>query len=372
MRAAFCQPGPVSKERRACFELRKIPKPTLEDLPPGSLLLRIVACSICGTDLFGKNQATGRQAIAYLDHFMPICGGSGHELLGEVVEVVEPCEKKFPVGQLVLAMSPAYIRRMKDLGTLFEQKNNTKPTILPDLGGFTEYTVSHECCCLPVPDDSHVSTPLHYCAAQPLGTILHACRKLDSSLLGKNVAIVGQGPNGLIMTQMLANMGARRVITLDLIHERLEVSRKCKATHTIQVTEPKSIDPYKAQIKEITNGEMCDVVVEMVGHQSHTINLCAELTKDGGTVLLFGLLSPEGSGIQARDFVRSLKYVCSSSPNFEDFELAMELIAQGRFDPEPLFSHTVPFSTFPETYAAASEYKDGIVKVLFTYEGEDE
>ena len=364
MQTAYCH----AHQGRAVYVLKEAPKPTVEGLPQGSLILRTAAASICGTDLFGTNEETGRDAIGFLDTFSGCCGGSGHEILGEVVDVVEP--SKFHKGQLLLAMAPLYIRGMKTLRVRFESYTATSPTALPDNGGFAEFFVSHECCCVPVPDHHPLDNRLYFVVAQPLGTIIHALNMLNQSVLGKNVAVVGQGPNGLIMTQMLANMGARRIIALDLLPERLRVSRTCGATSVIHITDKTSIESYTEKVGELTNGSMCDVVVEMVGHQGRTFDLACELTRDKGAVLLFGLLTMKGSTIQARHFNRNLRFYCSSAPDFEDFEMAMELIQQGRFDPAPLFSHTFGFSDFPEAYKTASEYKDGVVKVLLTFDAE--
>jgi threonine dehydrogenase-like Zn-dependent dehydrogenase len=76
-----------------------------------------------------------------------------------------------------------------------------------------------------------------------------------------------------MMTQMLANMGARRIIALDLLDERLSYSLKNKATHTIKVTTPMDIDGIKQQVKAINNGKLCDLTIEMAGHQSNSIQL---------------------------------------------------------------------------------------------------
>jgi len=365
MLAAVCH----AENGKAVYELRNdVPKPTLDGLPAGSVLVRTVAASICGSDLIGENKSTGRQAIDYLDALSGCCGGSGHELLGDIVEVVAPCNK-FETGQRVLAMAPLYIRRMKCLKTRFENETNMDVSVLPDTGGFVEFFVSHQCCCLPVPEQHPLDmNPLHFVAAQPLGAIIHACRRLNQSVLGKSVAIVGQGPNGLLMTRMLANMGARRVVALDLMEERLKVSLQCGATNTIQVVDSTNMELYTQRVEEITDGTLCDVVVECVGHQSHTFDFCSRLSRDGGTVLMFGLLTPAGSTIHTRHFARSLKYVTSFAPDFCDFELALELIAQGRFDPAPLFSHTNNVAEFLETYVTASEYKNGVAKVLLTFD----
>lgn len=375
MLAAFCLSKPA-KEGRACFELRKVPKPTLKGLPPGSVLLAVLACSICGSDLWGKNEETGRRPTDFIKAKDPLCGGSGHELIGQVVDIVEPCSL-LQVGQRVLALSPAYIKRIQTVRAAFEGATKESANILPDLGGFVQYAVSHASVCFPLPQVESKSlprNPLHFVAGQPLGTLICACKKLGS-VMGHNVAIVGQGPNGLMMTQMLANLGARRIIALDLLEERLKVSQQCKATHTIKCASSKgnpneSFQDARTKVAHITEGAMCDVVVEMVGHQGNTIDLCAMLAKDGGTVLLFGL--PPGSDepgmmIRPRDFTRSIRFICSHSPSMEDFALAVEMIKQGRFDPSPVFSLSIPFERFPEAYEMASEYKDGVSKILLTF-----
>lgn len=367
MLTAVCEAD--SNDRAKYSLVQQANKPSLQGLPPGSLLIRIRAASICGTDLFGRNSATGREPISYLHMCCRAgrCGGTGHELLGTVVETVEPCQTS--VGTTVLAMAPLYIRIMKSLQLLFEKETGTDATILPLDGGFAEYVVSHECCCLPLPDEpSPLANPLHFCAAQPLGTILHACGKLPN-VLGKTIAIVGQGGNGLIMTQVLANMGARKIIVLDLDGQRLSVAKASfGATHTIQVKMDSPVETYVSRVGEITDGQLCDICVEMVGHQGKTLDMCSQLTKDDGTVLLFGLLTPTGSTIEPKHFLRNLHYVASSAPTLEDFRLAIEFIQQGRFDPKDLFSHSFPFQDFDAAYQTASEYKDGVIKVLLTYE----
>ena len=367
MLAAFCQPEPAEKEKRACFELRQVPKPSLAGLPVGTVLIHTVAASICGTDMWGMNKATGRGTLDYLKTIQPVGGGSGHEVIGKVVDIVMPCSK-LHVGQLVLAMVPAYIKRIESIKNTFEKETRESATVLPDGGGFAEYIVSHACACIPLSDEATLANPFHFVAAQPLGTILHACKKLGS-VVGKDVAIVGQGQNGLIMTQMIANMGGRRIIALDLFEWRLKVSEQFKATHTINASY-KSIEELKSEVSVITGGRMCDIVVEMVGHQSKTLNLSAQLTKDYGTVLMFGLPpseEEEGMTIRTCDFQRNLQYVCSHSPSMSEFEFAVELIQQGRFDPEPLFTHSLSFQHFPEAYEMASEYKGKVIKIMLTY-----
>lgn len=167
-------------------------------------------------------------------------------------------------------------------------------------------------------------------------------------------------------------MGARRIIALDLLDERLSYSLKNKATHTIKVTTPMDIDGIKQQVKTINEGKLCDVTIEMAGHQSNSIQLCSKLTRDGGKVLIFVIPPDDKSESQMsiwyEDMVRNLMYICSHSPQMESFELAVELIERGVFDPSTIFSQTIPFSRFVDAYQMANNYEDGVVKILLTME----
>jgi threonine dehydrogenase-like Zn-dependent dehydrogenase len=406
MLGAFLQSEPATNEKRASFELRSTPKPKLvsspisRQHPPGSVLLRTVAASICGSDFYGQGPGGGpchsycwRRPLDYLKVLKErqICGGTGHELLGEVVEVVEP--SKLQVGQRVLALSPLYMKWV--IGEEFQQKSGIQDTsVFEDQGGFAQWFVSHETVCWPVPARPQHNSfdrfdPLWFVMAQPLATVLHACQHLDN-LMNKTVAIVGQGQNGLLLTQLLAGYHPRRLIVLDLLPERLQVAQQgnknttnnnnnnnnYRATHTIQVTQGEDVmDTVKSQIAEITHGEMCDLVVDMVGHQNKTLDMCVSLTKTHGTVLLYGI--PPASDepqftIRADGFSRNIRYITSSAPSLDSFSFAMELLEQGRFDPSMLITHTFPFERFPEAYDMAQTYRDGVIKVLVTFESTNE
>ena len=291
MLAAFCSPSAV-QDRRVSFELRRVPRPKIEGLPRGTVLIKSVALSICGSDLWGRGGCgEWRKTTDYLRSHQSVCGGTGHEAIGEIVEVVEPC--RFCIGQRVLAMSSAYAQSVGSIRAAFESETGEKADILPKQGAFAEYFVSHDCVCIAVPTDpiSPGFDARWFVAAQPLGTLIHACKKLGS-VMGQTVAIVGQGQNGLIATQLIERLGAKRIIALDLLEERIECSKKLKATHTIiSSTDPSKFVEIKAKLHDITDGEMCDIVIDAVGHQGNTIDLSASLTNNDGTVLLhvFGL-----------------------------------------------------------------------------------
>ena len=366
------------KDRIAHYELRSCPIPSLnlKDYPPNTVLVRTIAASICGSDLCGLGGCAScpewRRPTALFNVMPEICGGSGHEAIGIIVDTSSTCE--LSIGQKVLAMSTLYMHKVDSVKEVIEKETGQDiSSAYPEqCGAFAEYFVSHVSTCVKLPESipSVDFDPRWYVLAQPLGTILHACKKLGS-VINANVAVIGQGQNGLIMTQMLAKMGARRIIALDLLDERLSYSLKNNATHTIKVSSSMNIDQIKQQVKAINGGNLCDVTVEMAGHQSNTIQLCSKLTKDGGKVLLFGLppdKSESQMSIGYEDMARNPTYICSHSPEMESFESAVGLIERGVFDPSVIFSHTIPFSRFVEAYQMANRYEDGVVKILLSME----
>jgi len=248
--------GKEKKDLTAHYELRSCPIPSLnrKDYPPNTILVRTIAASICGSDLFGLGGCAScpewRRPTALFNVMPEICGGSGHEAIGIIVDMV-PSESsssssELSIGQKVLAMSTAYMYKVDSVRDVIEKETGRDiSSVYPDqCGAFAEYFISHTSTCVKLPDSipSLDFDPRWYVLAQPLGTILHACHNLGSAVINANVAVIGQGQNGLIRTNMLANMGARRIIALDLLDERLSYSLKNKATHTIKVAAPMDVD----------------------------------------------------------------------------------------------------------------------------------
>jgi threonine dehydrogenase-like Zn-dependent dehydrogenase len=200
--------------------------------------------------------------------------------------------------------------------------------------------------------------------SQPLGTVVWACRKLRN-LLNLDTVVIGQGPMGLLFTHMLSNLGARTVITSDLVDFRLEVSKQMRATHTINSANENIV----AAVKEITDGRMADLVIEVVGHQTETINTCLQLLKRGATLLAFGVPDDEVYNFHFSEFFRkNIRFIGSVGPDVpNDFPLAMDLIAQERIDVSPIITHHLPFTEAQKGFEMALHKKDEAAKIVFDY-----
>ena len=140
-----------------------------------------------------------------------------------------------------------------------------------------------------------------------------------------------------------------------------------RATHCIDVD---NSDPLDA-VKEITRGEMADIVVDAVGHEVYLLDLCMDLVRFQGTILYFG--------VPDRDYYphfphlkflrKNLNLISSVGPEIEhDYPLARDMIAQGRINVKPLITHVLPFTDPQGAYELFTERKDGAIKVFIDFE----
>ena len=53
------------------------------------------------------------------------------------------------------------------------------------------------------------------------------------------------------------------------------------------------------------------------------------------------------------------------------FEQAMEMLSEGRIDIAPIMTHVFSFRDFPEAYHKSSNYEDGVIKSLITWQDDD-
>jgi len=309
------------------IEVVDVEEPDIGPYPEGTVKIKTQLSAICGTDM--PSFVLEQPASSYPSRL----GLSVHECIGVVAQ---SSSKRFREGDPVLALPR-------------------------DVGGASEYFLSHEEVTVPLANHEPRDEIL---MAQPLGTVIWACRKLGN-LLGQDAVVVGQGPMGLLIAHMLSNLGAKTVVGVDPVDFRLGASRRMRATHTAN---PERED-VASVVARVTEGRMADLAVEAVGHQMGTINQCMELVKRGGTVLAFGIPDDEVYTLNySRLVVGNIRVVGSVHPDAQrDFPLAMDMIAQGRIDVSPIITHHLPFTEAQRGYELAHDGKDEAIKVVLEY-----
>lgn len=306
------------------IDLIEVEEPKLTD-QPGEVLFQPECACLCGSDVpfFLKNGEQG----------YPVVGHSLHEMVGSVIDTNG---SKFQPGDRVLAV-PVYQVGFFERYVLSEQR------VIPLAPGIPEEIAM---------------------MAQPLGTVLYALRKLPN-LLGKTVAVFGQGPMGQLYDMTLRNLGAAKVIGIDPLEERLELSRKSGATHVFCNQNESPVE----YIKEVNGGELADLVIEVVGHREQAFNDCIEAAAYGSDLLYFGVPPETIDNIQWRSlFRKNIQVYTSVEPDFDvDFPLAMQWIADGIVDVSHLLTHRFPLSEIQSAYELFSQRADGACKVILEF-----
>ena len=225
----------------------EIPAPAAES---GKVLVKTRLASICGSDLHIVNM--GWNVYEYpLPHGYP-----GHEGVGEVID---GGDSGFEPGDLVLTV--------------------------PNIWGskaFAGYQLLDPQFVMELPDGVPET---HLLMAQQLGTVVFGCRRLPP-LLGKTVAVIGQGSVGLFHDFMLRRLGAHRIIAIEPVPERLEAGRRLGVDEAVDVTGSRATQA----VLDLTGGEGADVVIEAVG-SVETMNQAIQVARPLGRVALFGLPS---------------------------------------------------------------------------------
>ena len=310
------------------IEIIDIDKPDISSDPEGTLLIKTHMNAICGTDM--PSFAVEQPAEAY-----PLSPGMTiHECIGEVAESKSD---RFKEGDAVLALPG-------------------RP------GGLSEYFVASEAVTVPLVEFERKDCIL---MSQPLGTVIWACSKLGN-LLNQDVVVMGQGPMGLLFTHLVSNLGAKTVIATDIVDFRLEAAKQMQATHTINAAE---VDTVTA-VDEITDGRMADLVFEVIGHQTETINQAMDLVKRDGTILAFGVPDDPTYPFRFGDlFRKNLRLIGSVGPDAQNnFPLAMDMIAQGRIDVSPMITHRLPYTEVQRGFELSLHKKDEAIKIVLEYD----
>ena len=200
--------------------------------------------------------------------------------------------------------------------------------------------------------------------AQPLGTVLYCLRKLGH-FFNAEVAVVGQGPMGLLFTTMMRNLGAALIIGIDQYDNRLAAATEMGATHTVNSA---GTDPVEA-VNEITGGRMADVVIEVVGVEE-TFNLCVKLARQDARFINFGVPKTSRYTVDMMElFRKNLQLTTSVGPDIHiDFASAMRMIGEGRVDVSPMISHKLPFARVQDGFEMATKRKGECIKIVIDFE----
>jgi S-(hydroxymethyl)mycothiol dehydrogenase len=168
---------------------------------------------------------------------------------------------------------------------------------------------------------------------------------------GDTVAVIGCGGVGNAAIAGASLAGARQVIAVDLDARKLEGARRFGATDVVDAS---SSDPVEA-IRELTDGNGADVVIEAVGRPETYRQ--AFLARDlAGVLVQVGVPSPNMTielpmiELFGRGGALKSSWYGDCLPT-RDFPMLIDLYLRGRLDLDGFVSETVDIDTVEEAFA---------------------
>ncbi len=188
---------------------------------------------------------------------------------------------------------------------------------------------------------------------EPVALALHALDKLKPSM-GDWATVLGQGPIGLLMTQV-ARLKGCRVIAVDLEDYRLKLAEKYGTTVCINARE----EDVVKQVREVT-GRGSDVVVEAAGKRG-TVEQTPFLVRKAGRVALVGEFAGYLNLEDADDAVFFTTYISPA-----EYPLAVRLIAERAVDVKSLITHRFRLADFEKALRTVDDPAERTLKVVIT------
>src|SRR5690348_13387705 len=198
---------------------------------------------------------------------------------------------------------------------------------------------------------------------EPLACVMNIFRR-SAIEPGQTVAIVGIGFIGAALAALAARAGAR-VIALSRRPSALEMAERMGASTLIRLDEAsRAISEARA----MTGGEGCHCVIEAAGTQQ-TLDIASELTRVRARLVIAGYHQdgPRQVNLQQWNW-RGLDVVNAHERDpavyRQGMQAAVDLVAQGGFDPEPLWTHRFPLEEAGAAFEALARRPAGFMKAL--------
>ena len=377
------------------IRVEQVPDPKI--LNPRDAIVRITSTAICGSDLHLYN--------GYMPGMM---NGDvvGHEFMGEVMEVGPGARNALKVGDRIVVPFTIFcgecVQCRRGNYSVCETTNRNKDVASKVFGrttaglfGYTHLTGGYqggqaEYVRVPYADKTHIKVPKNGLTDEQVlflgdifptgwqGAVQCDIQPTDT------VAIWGAGPVGQMAIRSAVLLGAKQVVCIDRVPERLAMAEAGGAIpinfETASVIE---------RLDELTSGRGPEKCIDCVGMEAHiTGHLDSMYDRVKQTVM---------AETDRPHVLREMIYVCQPAGTISipgvyggiidkiPFGAAMNKgltfrmgqthvnrwtddllrrIEEGQIDPSFVITHTVPIERGPEMYETFRDKKDGCIKVV--------
>lgn len=165
---------------------------------------------------------------------------------------------------------------------------------------------------------------------------------------GAVVLVLGPGPIGLLVAQVVMAYGGRVVMTgLTQDMGRLTIAKeKFGVEHIADVQK----DDVKALVESLTEGYGADVCYDCTGAVP-SMHLGMDLLKKGGQYVQVGLFAKDEVTVNFSKIIqKELTVVGSRSQNTHDWEPTLKLMSERKIDADKMITHEVGIDEWDRAY----------------------
>ena len=285
----------------------------VEDVPtpepgPNQVLVKIKYSAICGSDVhrfqYGMMNSGSIMGHEYIGEVVQ--SGADVTLLNEGDRVVSGGGEP-PEGISARTAEDRYSARTMGLKT-------------PPQGGFAEYIVLDEWRPLKIPNN--VSNELAV-LAEPAAIAVHAVRRSKFSI-GDSVVVMGAGPIGLLIMQVLNAGGAGAVYVSEPATARAEAARVLGATVVMNPTN----EDVVSKVLEISGGPGVPIAFDAAAARP-TLQQGLEMVRRGGQVLVVSMAWEDVDLLTVEWIGREVEMKASYGSQPIDWRTVLKLMERG-------------------------------------------
>lgn len=321
----------IQKDRRS-IQIQEVPVPMVK---PGTLLLKTIYSSICGTDVEYLDGA-----LKDVPGFKPYAGTIlGHEWVAEIAavgrgvkgwavgqratnsQVKHPCGECYFCKHLMYHLCLGGPSRGSFMGSQGYRLRG---------GAMAEYLIKPGNAVQIVPEN--VSSE-EACLAEPLATSIGSVNAADLGL-GKSAVIIGAGRIGLGAVLCARALGVAPVIAVDIVKSRLDKALEIGADVVLNAQEVDIV----SKVVELTDAGPDAVLVCVRG--GRVLNQAIDMVRHGGTISLIGFMRP----VETDTALLVAKRLTVRGHIGGSIIAALNLMANKLVDVRPLISEIIPLA----------------------------
>jgi 2-desacetyl-2-hydroxyethyl bacteriochlorophyllide A dehydrogenase len=310
---------------------------------PGQLLVRTLACGICGSDLHTLEHgdemvALSEESVDAVPDGMPAPRVMdlqhdvvmGHEFCAEVIAVGENVGNS-AVGDMVVSMPVTFdMAGLHPIGY-----SNVYP------GGYGELMVLSDMLALGVPNGLDAERAA---LTEPMAVGLHAVNK-SVTQAGEAAVVVGCGPVGLATIAALRLHGVDPIVAADFSPRRRELALAMGATEVVDPRDESAVAAWRR-----IDGKRRVTLFEAVGVPG-LIDSALRDAPTGSQIVVVGVCMQPDTIRPMRAVTKelALQFVFGYDPM--EFAETLRRIAEGEIDVSSLITGRVPIEAVPQAFA---------------------